>query len=65
MRLDTFDKTLVQVQSWSCDDQLDFARRVAANIGYELRPENTGLTIEQRVERLEVAMRETNPGLDI
>ncbi len=52
----------------SCDDQLQLARTVAANIGYKLVPDNGGYdepTLAERVERLEAAMRELNPGLDI
>lgn len=53
---DTFDKALAKVTSWPCADQMDFATRVAANIGYKLVPDNPSYdepTLAERVERLE------------
>lgn len=67
-RLDAFDKTLAIVQSWSCEDQYDFAQQVAANVGYNLAKDNhevPGLSLADRVERLEEAVRELNPGLNL
>lgn len=56
--------------SWSCDEQLQFAKRIAANIGYKLVPEDSIQDAEDRgdmlsrIERLESAVLELNPGLN-
>lgn len=49
----------------SCEAQEQFATRIAANIGYKLIPDFHGPTLLERVERLEKAVCELNPGLDI
>lgn len=49
----------------SCDDQLQLARALAANIGYEIVPDMSKYdepTIEDRVTRLEEVVRDLNPG---
>lgn len=52
----------------SPDEQFVIAERVATNIGYRLIPDNADpdeLTMSERIERLERAVRELNPGLSI
>jgi hypothetical protein len=54
-----------QVLSLSCDEQYEFAQRVAANVGYVLsREDDIRMAIHQRFERLEAAVLELNPGLN-
>lgn len=57
-----------QVFAMSPDEQFVIAERVATNIGYRLIPDNADpdeLTMSERIERLERAVRELNPGLSI
>jgi hypothetical protein len=49
----------------SCEDQYWLASVIAENIGYFLESEIRPPSMEDRIARLEEAMRETNPGLAI
>jgi len=52
----------------SCEAQFEFAQAIAANVGYELTPdigEVRGISLTERVEKLEAAVRDLNPGLNI
>ena len=54
----------------SCDEQLAAAKRIAANVGYQLIPEDSiqeaedSADISRRLDRLEQAVLELNPGLN-
>lgn len=60
-----------QAMALSCDDQLKLVQRVAANIGYVVKPEPPFVDDDDpkgvltRLDRLEAAVRELNPGLNI
>ena len=58
------------IMEMSCDEQLAAARRIAANVGYQLIPEDSIQGAEdkadtlRRLDRLEQAILELNPGLN-
>lgn len=52
---------LGSILNLSCEAQLIFAQSIAANIGYEVKAENTAPTIEQRLDRLEKLMAHVIP----
>jgi hypothetical protein len=56
------------IKTRDCDDQFEIAKRVAANVGYKLVPEDSPTAAEDnddvlgRLDRLEAAVHELNPG---
>jgi hypothetical protein len=65
------DAVLRKALGLSCEEQHWLAQRVAFNVGYRLVPEGSIQKAEDiselsgRVERLEEAVRELNPGLNL
>lgn len=62
---DHIDGLAEQVFALSCDAQYAFAQRIAANVGYALvREDDIRVDIDARLNRLEMAVMELNPGLN-
>ena len=57
-----------QAMSLSCSEQFALAERIAANVGYQLVPEmsiqqaENKANILHRIDRMESAIQELNPG---